>query len=378
MTRRDAEAPRSLRLDALRVVLLVTAVAGHGMWAASLISNQGQPELLRRDFIVLHHAAHAAPEALYAPSAFPFLHPPPVAALSRLLAPLPPLGIYGVVLGLNVLALVALVVALWRLRHDPPTRDLILLAALASAPWWIQLMLGQPAAVWPMLWAVGLLLSRRHPLWGGLVWSLTGLKPVFLVGPLVLALVRGRRSLAGLALGLLGLGLVSLPLGADVWLDWLAALEDGLDLAAAPAALFKQHTVRASLVWLGVPHASWLAWLGTLGWGAGTLLVVWRRRDDPFLGLSLLALATVALSPYLYFYDAFLLLLPAAYRWRSGHVSASSWIAAALFLLQLVLYFGPQEGAPFGLITAIWLTVELASAVTARREVGSPVPADAA
>ncbi|MFK7989576.1 MAG: glycosyltransferase 87 family protein [Sandaracinaceae bacterium] len=372
--------PRSLRLDALRVGLLVAAVCGHGLWIASLAANWGQPELLRRDFIVLHHAAQTAPEALYTaplhdgPGAFPFLHPPPVAALARLLTEVSPLGIYLGVIGLNALALGLLLWLLLRLRQDPETRDVLVLAALASAPWLIQLTLGQPAAVWPMLWVSGLSLSRRRPLLAGLIWSLTGLKPVFLVGALALAALSGRRCLVGVALGIAGLVIVSLTLGGEVWLDWLAAIGGASAAASHGAVLFKQHTVRASLVWLSVPYASVAAWALSAGLGGWTLAVAWRRRGEPFFLLSILALATVVLSPYLYFYDAFLLIVPAAYRWRTGHTSAAAWVAVALFLLHPAVYFGLQSGAPFGLIAAAWLVLELLSPVTEGHEVGSSVP----
>jgi hypothetical protein len=193
-------------------------------------------------------------------------------------------------------------------------------------------------------------------------------KPPFVIAPLALALVaRRRRVLAGLAAGLLVWLALSIPAGLERWSEWLAALARITgELGDGRVALWKQHTW---LAFLRSVAPSWLAWTGWVAVavpvGAWTL---WRVREPERLGLvrtaGILALATVALGPYAYFYDALLLAIPAAALWLERDRYRRAWplalVAVATFAWQHVGFFALQRGpAAGGALALAWLLLEL-------------------
>lgn len=346
------------RLDVARVGLLLAAGAGHLAWLASVAANVGTSELARRDWWAFREAGRAALEggALYEarPGGFPFLHPPSVAVLAAPWSGLSDGAFHALMVGLCVLGGVGVALALRPRLTD--RLDLALLGAAASAPWIIGLVLGQPASVFVAAWLLGEAWRERRPLAAGLVWSVCALKPPLLLPLALYALMRRLpRALGGLALGVvvwLGLGL---PLGLDVQAEWL----DAIAREQGPALLsWKQHTLLATLRALLPAPAAWGVWaLGALGAGA----LVWRRaRDaDGLEGLGLFALWAAVFSPYLYFYDALLLVVPlaAAVRSRRGVLL---WLAALTALAEHALFFGWQAGPPLASLPALaWLLVAL-------------------
>lgn len=367
---------RSWARDAARVVLLATACALHAIALLTVVDAWDDAEILRRDYIVFSEAGRRAlaGEPLYdAPArGFPFLHPPPVAALAASIAGLEPRALYLALTASSLLALGLAIFALPRLAPRPGEHDLVALGVLASAPWSIALVLGQPLP-WALALALLALLAwrRGRPRTAGLLVGLLLLKPTLALAPLAAALVRRERAvLQGVALTALALGVVSLPLGLDAWRDWLAALARTLGAVQdARLLLWKQHTWLAFCRALVPGRLAWAAWaLVALPLG---LLVLRRVRQGaltPLRAGGLLALAAIALGPYAYFYDALLLAIPAAALWLererySRRVHALlSLVAGLTFAWQHLGFFAFQRGPALGgLLATLWLALELAA-----------------
>ncbi len=373
MTEGVPSTERRWGLELARAGALVPAVAMHALWVLSLVENWSTPEMERRDYRVFWDAGRRVLEddlpGIYSPrpGGFPFLHPPPVITLS---APLGLLSIRGAYLALSVAAFAALALSIRALHGLAPSRrehDLVWLLVLASAPWFIALVLGQPAALFLAAWLLGLWALRcERPVPAGVAFGLLLLKPPLALAPLAFLLVTRRwRALGATALTLAALVLVSLPAGLSRWPEWLAAVARvTAEVGAARVALWKQHTFLAWLLTV-VPRVAWIGWTAVaLPLGAATLRAASRRS---ILGAgALLALATVALAPYAYFYDALLLALPLASlllepdahprRWRIAIACA----AGATFVSEHVAFFALQRGpAVPGLLVTVWLALEL-------------------
>ena len=117
----------------------------------------------------------------------------------------------------------------------------------------------------------------------------------------------------------------------------------------------------------------------------GTVPLLLRARHQPVPLLRVagwLALGTIALGPYAYFYDALLLAVPAAALWleRASYPARRALLLAAVaaltygwhFLGFLYLQSGPAYG---GALVTLWLTAELLSgAKNAHARAESPDP----
>jgi hypothetical protein len=382
-------APRRWGLDAVRVVALTSVVALHALTFVSVLDAWGGPELLRRDYVVFHEAGRRVLEGaaaeLYAPRRFPFLHPPPVAVLSTPLGALDPPLVFLVLTASSLLALALALSALRRLHPRPGEHDVVALAVLASAPWSIALVLGQPLALALAAWLAALLAwQRSHRLTAGLLFGALLLKPPLALAPLVAALVRrDLRMLSGIALAAFALVALALPLGLERWIEWAEALVRTLGtIDDASLRLWKQHTWLAFLRGVLPGELAWVGWaLVALPTG---VLVLMRVRSDALSLLrrgGLLALATVALSPYAYFYDVLLLVVPAASLWleretRPRTARHALFVVALLtFAAQHVGFFVLQSGSAWaGLATTVWLALDLFSAPSGSRTPPAAAP----
>src|SRR5690606_26680723 len=148
------------------------------------------------------------------------------------------------------------------------------------------------------------------------------------------------------------------------WLEAIARV--GGELDAGELALWKQHTLLASLRSLAPAPLAWVGWvLCAIPLGALTLRAI--RRASVLRAGGLLILATLALSPYAYYYDALLLVVPGAGLWleRERYPRRARWIVAAVacatFAWQHAAFFVLQAQAPplSGLLVSGWLGAEL-------------------
>jgi hypothetical protein len=383
------EPPRRAGLDAIRVPLMIAAAAANGAVALAIESSWATDEVLRRDYRVFWDAGkrllEGRLEGIYdaQPGGFPFLHPPPVIVLSAPLGTLEPRTAYAILTALSIAALIASALALRALRPRAGEHDLVWLAAVTSAPWLIAVILGQPAAFFLALWLLGLAaLERERPLASGLVLGMLFVKPPLALAGLALGIRRPSVALGMLATAGL-LALISLPAGLARWPEWLEALgRVGGELASGELALWKQHTLLASLESVAPAPVAWLGWtLAALPLGALTLRAI--GRVSVLRAGGLLVLATLALTPYAYYYDALLLAVPGACLWlereryprRARRVIAA--IACATFAWQHAAFFVLQaEGPPLaGALVSAWLGAELWATERARREHLGEAPA---
>lgn len=347
--------------------LLLLAV--RGAWSSA--------EIERRDYIVFVEVGRrlldgALDEVYDGPlRRFPFLHPPPVIVLSAPVGVLEP-RVAFVVLGLLSFAALAIsILALRRLDDRRDEHDVVWLGLLASAPWSIALVLGQPAPLLLAAYALALAALRHgRDAAAGLGFGALLVKPHLALAPLAWMLVaRRRRALAGFAAFALLLGAVSLLAGLARWPEWARAIARAIgEVSGARIALWKQHTWLAFLRGLFPAWGAWLGWaLAALPLGALTLRRVRAEASVLRVG-ALLVLATIALAPYAYFYDALLLVVPAAALWLEREryprwaLASLAVVVALTFAWQHVGFFALQRGlAVGGLLSTAWLGLELAA-----------------
>lgn len=365
------EPRRSWPLDGTRVGLLVGAVALHGLIGLALADAYGTEEFARRDWFAFREAGRAvlAGEALYEPrpGGFPFLHPPYVAAIFAPLGSLSDGAFFVAMSALSLGGLGLFVLALRRLQPVHEEHDVVLLGLLASAPWAIGLVLGQPSALVLGAWLAAFwLVDRDQPLAAGVLFGLCAIKPPYVVAPVIYALLSRRYRILG-GVGLTALSLFALSMAVGQWREWVAAVARVLgDVGDGEVMLWKQHTLLAFLrellprpVALGVWGAVWLGFLG----------LFFRVRDVtmPMLRVAgWLALGTIALSPFAYFYDALVLVIPAAALWLNRETYPDRFrvplaaLVALTFVAQHVGYFVVQSGPlPTGLLATAWLLLEM-------------------
>ncbi len=210
---------------------------------------------------------------------------------------------------------------LWRFYE--PFRKLFssaILLAMIFIPLWVCLNLGQKSTL-ILLIMTGTFLLLRHgqPTKAGLVFALMAFKPhLAIVIGLAMLWKRQWRFVAGAGVGVGLLGLVSLSCGWQVNLDFLKVCLGGGDyIATGGYQLAEAHSIWGAVAFL----------VGGPGWVANglTILIVGgvvallaqllkgalEFRSARFeLQFAALVIATVLLSPHLYFYDLVMVLLP--------------------------------------------------------------------
>ena len=368
-------APRNWPLDIARAALLAGAVTLHGVIGLSLAYTFGTDEFARRDWWVFRDAGQRVLDGrlddLYAarPGGFPFLHPPYVAALFAPFGGLGDVAFYALMVALQAGGLAATFVLLRRLSQRHEEQDVVLLGILASAPWGIGVVLGQPSALVVGAWlGAFLLVERGRPLAGGALFGLCLIKPPFVVAPIFYALLTRRgRVLGGIALSALVLLALSLVVGH--WPEWLGAVRRTLDdVGSAELVLWKQHTFLAFMRSVG-PRWLAMALYALLCVGCAVLFYARRESKVPTLrAVGWLALGTIALSPFGYFYDALLLAIPASALWLCretyprARLASLAGVAVLTFAWQHIGFFGIQSGpAVGGLLVTGWLFLELST-----------------
>ena len=372
---------RQVRLQGLLVVgLLAIAVFFHLVWLGALDVWR-----IDRDWRGFFHAGElllaGERAAIYLPRAegeYPaaFVYPPPMLWPFMGLAWLGAPTAYATITATSVLLLV-LILRWLRELLDAPTRTTLLIAlvTVASAPWMTMLFVGQLSMVATALFVFGFVAWQRgHEFSAGIAFGAMLCKPTLAFAAPLLALLRGRwRILQGLAATAAVLVVVSLPLGVDLWGDWLGA-------TATLSARLRDHT----MLWKHTTlYAFWRSALGAgvetslvraVWWSGAVLLVslpcilVLRRPQLPISRLmTLAALLTVTVTPYLFYYDQ-LLLLPAGAAWylgRANYQRSRCWhlaggaLAASCLAHYASLYVARDLPPLAGLCNTVWFGAEL-------------------
>jgi hypothetical protein len=176
-----------------------------------------------------------------------------------------------------------------------------------------------------------------------------------------------------MALGGVALVAVTVPFGIAPWTGFVGALRRvASQQQGGEAPIDKQATVLSFLQVLSGRTSTtvliWLAWMAVSALLVGAALWAWRvstGHPSALRVLGLGALLCVAANPRLYFYDALVLVLPAAgwYLDRSSYSSRYRRRVGGLCILAIViaslLFYGtPWIGTLIGPASALWLLAE--------------------
>jgi hypothetical protein len=179
----------------------------------------------------------------------------------------------------------------------------------------------------------------------------------------------------------------TIPLGTELWFDFLEASTRNTDVILQYKE-YKLITVQGFLVGLfGRTELASAAWAAAAVMLLIAAAIHWRTPDAPFRHIATVVLLAIATNPYMSFYDALLLVLPATVwwcdrkRWRQsrwlfvGALIGIAWIwehlahswspAFALAGWEITLPF-----SLIGPIAAVWLLV--AAGQSRRRLVPRP------
>lgn len=281
----------------------------------------------------------------------PWPYPPTFLLAAAPLAALPWPAAIALWSLLNVGAL-ALVARLWLRRARALSAGAAagagLLAALLFPAAAHSLMAGQNGALFAALLGGGLLALERRPVLAGLLFALAAAKPQLgLLLPLALLAGGHVRAFVAAAVGVLALAAAALALfGAEAWPGFFEALgAAGGHAASGTAPPEKMVTVLAAATLAGAPSS--LAWLLQAGAIFGVAIWVWRLwrspRPLPDKACLLLLLSPLA-TPYAFYTDMAVLLLPAlwllcrrpATNGRTGLAAALWFGSGGLFALGLL------------------------------------------
>lgn len=370
-----------------------------GLWLAN---TAGRPDLLNRDWVAFDNAGWRALggnwASVYTSSAderWAYLYPPYVLVLSLPLGLVPfwPSYVLSVAMGLA-----GVVWSCRRLRDIvgfAEGRLLVFASALLCAPTTLQVFItGQYS--WLYLMGLAGLAAYWHQgddRRAGLSLALLAVKPN--VALLVLPLLVLRRRWATLRAAALAFAVsvaVTLPLTLFAWgrfLDAVRGVAERQETGEAP--IEKQVTLlsffRVVSGDLSGSVAIWLLWfVVAAALGALVAWTWWRAGADtpPLRLVGLAALAIVALSPRLYFYDALVLAVPAAswYLGRDGYRRrwtrrVQGGCLAAIVVITFVFFPVPSVGTVVGPLAALWLlgeALDILAAPAARR--AAPLSSD--
>jgi hypothetical protein len=224
---------------------------------------------------------------------------------------------YGVLATLGVAALVASIVMLARLAPPRGMAAEWTLAVALSAPALGTLMTGQISAFLLLCVVIAAVLWSRKQLTGACaVLGLLAFKPnIGIFFGYYLLVRREWRGLAAMLGVVAALCLLTLPLGFDVWADFVQVSVSNVDTTLHYDA-YKLITLKGFLgTVLGQGPATVAAW----GVTAIVLLIVaawaWTTPAPAVRHLGLVVLLAIAANPYGFFYDALLLAVPAAAWW---------------------------------------------------------------
>jgi len=373
------------------VALVVFLQAG---WFIAVLSSPDPAGFAHRDWVAFHrtgqHLAEGATDQVYIGSTPPaelpggydgllFLYPPFVAWITLPLAFLTPVTAY-LACALAVALLASL--AAWGLSRagpGPDQRRLVLLASIASAPLNAAVILGHLGAGL-LLSAAGAMTAWRHgrPALAGAALGLLAAKPNWGLPVLALLLLaRQWRAVGGFLTTCAGLVLISLPLGPELWREWLLTMVTFREMSVDIIPPWRQATLLASIQDLtgGPPWGAGVqvAWFGAAALLFGGVALAWARWRTSGVSLARLTglafLGILATNPYAYFYDALFILPAFAVLWLRGDLYRSPRLLTGARVMSLMLwvwmylqYFVLMANGPslVGAGIAVWLILELA------------------
>lgn len=376
-----------LRLPAMTIALLFLFIAVVALvtmigepyqmdfvsyWAAARLADSGNPAGAYD--LALHRSVELG--AIPLGGALPFAYPP---CFLLLLAPFGLLSYPAAAADWVLLTFAAYCAAMRRWAPAMPW------LALSFPPLLVNVITGQAGLLTAALFVGGMALLPKRPLAAGLLLGLLVVKPQLgLVLPLALLAGREWRAAAGAAASAAGLVLLSLVLfGWAPWQAWLgnagfiaSIASDGL------AGWHRMASVYGALRLAGAPAA--LAWAahGLVALAAAAAAGhIWYRKEDPGIRAAALAAATALASPYLFVYDAAILVVP--FLWLIGQrralpLAGLAWAILMLALVQTVGWSGGPNLTPLAAIVLLVLTVVQPRRLSASASDTAPEPRGAA
>lgn len=286
-----------------------------------------------------------------------------------------------------VIGYAAVVRATWRRCRDAlPDGRFVAIASAAFPPFWSLVLHGQntviPLAAFFLAW---LALTRGQRFLAGLALGLIFLKPQFGLAVAVVVLAGGEIAMLGglAAAAALQLAVILSVFDVSVLTDYVDFMRrlSAVEFLIEPKP-FELHSIRA--VTRLVP-----GWAGTALWIAASIAVlkrtarVWRSGAPVAVRLAVVVLATVLVSPHLFVYDATVLVLSLLWigAWVErdpaiGRLLAARfwpvvfWLYAALLIpVARIIVLQPS------VFLMLWLHFTLASVVLGRRPSGPSEPA---
>ena len=232
--------------------------------------------------------------------------------------------------------------------------------AAAFPPVFINAAIGQNAFLTAAIFIGGMLLLRQRPFVAGLLLGCLIIKPQLgLLLPVALLAARQWRAIAGAALssiGLLVLGAAAFGMAAtEAWLAQMPLFvnigRDGL------VGWHKMASVYATMRQAGAGlELSFAIHLTVATAAAAAVWLVWRSKTNLTAKAAVLATSTMLASPYLFPYDAVLLVIPffwLAQRGAPTALLAILWFLPILTIVQIGSTAGPvnlQPIVPIGLL----------------------------
>lgn len=221
-----------------------------------------------------------------------------------------------------------------------------MLFLLASPGLWLNLRMAQNGFLTAGMAGFALCALESHPIVSGVLIGLLSMKPhLALLFPLALIANRSWKTFISAAISAAIFMVVSiLALGIDTFPAWIGSLNQTrimyLENPQVPIGMVSTFSM---LRILGAPlDASYLGQLITAAYAAVSVWKVWRSSASNNIKFSVLVIATLLVTPYLYFYDLTWLSLGIAWMAKSG--LEEGWrtgdreVLAAAWLLPLVSY----------------------------------------
>jgi hypothetical protein len=298
-----------------------------------------------------------------------YVYPPWVSVILAPLGALPYEVSAGIVFVLNALVAGLLAFGIPCLFSlDPSSRLVAPWLFLASLPLIRTITFGQNGLVLLGLLACFWFCVQRRR-WGQAGWILALLlyKPQFFPGVIGWYLWRtDRRGLATFGLSTLTLlGLGTLAGGWSIWKKWadsLLLISRGVEHEAW------KHSLPTALGQWGC--RGWPVWGLILLTGLITAVLLWRERRsassprDPELGLAIVLMLTLVLSPRVYTYDLVLVYPVLLFFWDRQNLSWRErwgrWVGGGILLLPLNDWLQPH-GLPWITLLLVLLTIGLIS-----------------
>jgi hypothetical protein len=321
-------------------------------WGAAQLAIAGSPAAAY-DLDALHRVQQAV--ATFGSGKMPFPYPPAFLLLVM------PFGMLPFPIGMAAWASATFLLYVVAIRRLFPQSGWL---AAAFPPVFVTAAIGQNAFVMCAILAAGLLLLPKRPFAAGLLLGCLILKPQLgLMLPIALVAGRQWRATAGAALssvGVLALGLAVFGIAAtSAWIGqmplYVSIARDGL------VGWHKLASVYAAARQAGLDmDVAFALHFAVAAAAAGAVWKVWRSPADPICKAAMLAAATMLASPYVFSYDALILVIPLLWLAQTG---TRPTVIAALWLLPLLLIV-PTAGVidtvnlhpilPIALIALVW------------------------